>query len=194
MKHALITLLCASILLTSCRTQTAKGPSADRATLLANPLYAEQYYDDLVGQMVELFIRKDPITEGEKRELLEETRTEALTKAKEAARTQQEGKIGTFVSAKAHTQGEVLLLGGQLYTGPEFIAFPGKSLHVYLSTLQDPRDEAFPEAEAIDLGELPTPYGAQAISVPVLEHESTYLSVALWDSELELLYGFAQLQ
>lgn len=161
---------------------------------LENPLFAEQYYDDLVDRMVELFIQNDPAVEDNaKQGIIEDTRTEALNRAKEATSRQRDGVLGSFVSVKEHAEGEVLFLDGMLYLGPEFLSQPGPDLHIYLSKLIDPREEgSFPDADALDVGRVESPYGAQTYTVIGAEDPTAFHSAVLWDTKLERMYGFAQ--
>ena len=161
---------------------------------LANPLYAEQYYDILLDRMVELDIQDDPLMQdANKAALVEDTRLEALKKAKEATQRQREGALGVFIGVKEEVRGEALYVGNMLYVGPTFETYPGPELHVFLSTVVDPRDVEFPDDTSMDLGRVESAFGAQSMAVPEVENPLLYRTVALWDTKLERLYGFAQL-
>lgn len=192
MKNILPFAILATFVLSSCGG-SSQASSVTRDQLLRNPLFAEQYYDDLGDQMVNLFIQNDPVTTGPKKELIEQTRVDSPNAAREANSLQRQGRMGNFVSDKATVLGEVLLLNDRLYTGPDFVGSPGRNLQVILSKLSDPREGTFPDPDSVNLGALISPYGSQEIDVPTLQNPGTYLSVVLWDKDLELMYAFAQL-
>lgn len=176
------------------------GIPANDASLednLRNPLYAEYYYDDLTGQMVDLALQENPILdEPGIRDTVDRTRTRSLQQAAIADKAQLTGRRGGFLSDRSVAAGEALLLDGTLYFGPTFDAAPGPKLSVYLTTLIDPRDEAFPDPTAVRLGGIKNQYGAQAYAVPEQPDAGTgaaLRTVVLWDDDLGLLYGFAQL-
>lgn len=161
---------------------------------LLNPLLAEQYYDTLVDLIVELEIKKDPLLENKRtKAIADETRRDALAKAKEATKAQREGTMGTFVPAKEFAQGEVLYRETRLFLGPTFETSPGPSLHIFLSTVVDPRDTMFPDDTSIDLGRLESTYSAQQYSVPSVDTPLLYRTVVLFDTKFKRIYGFAQL-
>lgn len=162
---------------------------------LGNPLFAETYADHLVDRMTDFAIRNDAILEdGGKRDAIEEARTWGLDVAKEATRKQREGYIGHFVEVRQQAEGEVLYLTNVLYLSPTFFIAPGPSLRIFLSKSIDPREATeFPDEGSIDLGRLESPYGAQQYRVPETEHPEEYKTVVLYDIELGLIYGFAQL-
>jgi hypothetical protein len=163
---------------------------------LRNPLYAEYYYDDLTEFMVDLALQEDPIlTEPSVRDTVDRARTRGLQHAALAVRAQEKGKRGSFISDRGLTSGEALLLDSVLYFGPTFDSPPGPSLSVYLTTTIDPRDGEFPDATAVRVGELKNQYGAQSFAVPMPRSGSgdTLRTAVLWDDELGLLFGFAQL-
>lgn len=183
-----------TILLTGCATNTLPRPDTSLEEQLRNPLYAEQYYDELVERLVTLEIRNDPLFEDEeKKERVEKARRTALANANEANTLQDKGTKGNVLSMGEFAKGEVLYLENMLYFSPEFETVPGLSLHVFMTTVVDPRDVTFPDASAIDLGPLSDPYGAQALPVPPVDIPLAYRTVVLWDTVLERLYGFAQL-
>jgi len=180
------------LLLSACTSGPPQGMSLEER--LKNHLFAEAYYDTLLDRMVELDIQDDPLLEDSgKASIVENTRRDALAKAKEATRKQREGLAGNFVPAKEQTGGEVLYVDNSLHFGPTFDTYPGPSLHVLLTTIVDPREGTFPDDTAIDLGEIQSPLGAQIIPVPEMEDTAKYRTVVLWDTKLERLYGFAQL-
>ena len=161
---------------------------------LQNPLYAEQYYDVLLDRMVELDIQDDPLMQdASKAALVEDTRLDALKKAKEATQRQREGATGQFIGAGEEVRGEALYANNMLYFGPTFETYPGPELHAFLSTVVDPRDVEFPDGSSLDLGRVESAFGAQSMAVPEVENPLLYRTVALWDTKLERLYGFAQL-
>jgi len=192
MKKITLTLLGASLAtLTACASRT---PDMTMNDLLKNPLFAEFYYEDLTNQLVSLELNEDEATKDpDKKAMIDALRTESLRRANEIEKVQTQGKTGAFIQAKDIVQGEVLLLDGTLFFGPEFIGTPGVDVRVYLSTMLDPRDEGFPDANAVDLGPLHTFYGEQWYEVPEPPEGVDYRSVVLWDADLERVSSFAQI-
>ena len=176
------------------------GPTQDAALQdqLRNPLYAEYYYDDLTNQMINLALRDDPVMDDDaKRALVDRTRTRALEHSALALKEQDRGLRGIFQSEQDLVLGDALLLDGVLYLSPTFDAAPGPSQGLYLTAAVDPRDGDFPDASAVRLGGLKNQYGAQSFDVSKLGPASgsgSLRTLVLWDDELGLLYGFAQLQ
>lgn len=163
------------------------------ASRMENPLYAERYYDDLVEQMVGFVLQEDTLLQDEaKKELIERTRVDGLRKAAAANDRQREGLIGSVVSDFGYARGEMLLLDGMLYVGPEFETIPGPDLRVHLSTVVDPRDGTYPDDTAVDLGTIANTYGAHAYVLPEGAPENLR-TVVLYDHALGRIYGFAQL-
>ena len=192
MQKILLSFALLPILLAGCTSSNSSGPNLEAHLL--NPLYAERYYDNLVDRIVELEIQKDPILENErKKKIADETRRKALAGAQEAQKKQREGPRGFFIGVQEYAQGETLYLGDTLYLSTTFETDPGPSLHLYLSTIVDPRDTEFPDETTFDLGRLESPYGVQQYAVPEVEDPLLYRTAVLWDTKLERLYGFAQL-
>lgn len=164
---------------------------------LRNPLYAEYYYDDLTDQMISIALRDDPMmADKTKRNTIDRTRTRALEHSQYAIETQMDGQSGIFISDRNMVAGNALLLDGILYISPTFDAAPGPSQSLYLTTSVDPRDVTFPDPTAVRIGGLKNQYGAQAFDVSKLRPASgtgSFRTVVLWDDELDMLYGFAQL-
>ncbi len=184
-------LIVATATLSAC-SQTQYVP--DREALLNNPLYLEMYAESMVDAMVNLEIYEDPILEEDgKKNYVDDVKEEWLAKAKEARSLQRQGSKGTMIPMKEYVEGEVLYLNNQLHLSPYFVSTPGPSLHVFLSKAVDPRDVLFPDETAIDLGPLTVPMAAQTFAVPATEKPAEYTSVTLWDTELNRLYGFAQI-
>ncbi len=187
----LFVLLLPLLVLAGC---ASKPPQLTLEEALLNPLFAEQYYDMLVDLIVELEIKKDPLLEDKrKKATADEARRDALAKAKEATKVQREGTMGGFVPAKEFAKGEVLYRENRLFLGSTFETSPGPSLHLFLSTVVDPRDTAFPDDTSIDLGRLESAFGAQQYSVPPMDNPLLYRTVVLFDTKFERIYGFAQL-
>ncbi len=167
--------------------------------LLRNPLYAEYYYDDLTEQMVTLALREDPILEEPGiRSVVDRARTRSLEHAALAVKAQEKGRRGGFISERELAAGDALLLENVLYIGPTFNVAPGPALSVYLTTLVDPRDAApFPDPTAVRLGGIKNNYGAQSYAVPPQPEPTgtgaSLRTAVLWDDDLGILYGFAQL-
>ena len=192
MTRFLLPLLALSILLVGCQSSDPEAASP----LLDNPLYAERYSEELVDSMVNLEIYESPIVEDErKKKIAEKARNEWLAVARDARAKQRDGMQGGFLTADEYAKGEVLYHNDKLHFSPEFESVPaGPSMHVYLTTAVDPRVlEEFPEPTSLDLGAVKTPYGAQSYHVPPVDDPVQYRTVVLWDTKLERLAGFAQL-
>lgn len=183
-------LLLSPLLLAAC------APAGDGVTferLMDNPLYAERYYDDLTEEMVNLVLQEDPVLQDEEMKArIEETRVESLRAAEKAVERQDEGLFGQIVSDYSYAKGEVLLLDGILYIGPDFETFPGMDLRVYLSSVLDPREGVFPDESAVELGPVKNLYGEHAYEVPA-GNDGNLRTYVLYDAELKRVYGFAQL-
>lgn len=176
--------------LVACAATTQEESLSSR---MDNPLYAERYYDDLVEQMVNLIISEDPIIEDEDmKSFIDEQRVNGLREAETANERQRDGLVGNIVSDYSYAIGEVLLLDGTLYVGPEFETVPGPDLHMHLSTVLDPRDGTYPDESAVDLGEVANPYGAHSYALPA-DAPDNLRTVVLYDHDLKRIYGFAQL-
>ena len=89
--------------------------------------------------------------------------------------------------------GEVVYVPNMLHFGTKFESSPGVSLRVYLTTVVDPRDVVFPDDTALDLGTLKNAFSAQSYNVPEVENPKLYRTAVIWDTKLDRLYGFAQL-
>lgn len=164
---------------------------------LRNPLYAEYYYNDLTDQMISIALRDDPMmSDAAKRNVIDRTRTRALEHAQYAEETEAKGAFGIFLSDTDSVVGDALLLDGVLYIGPTFDAAPSPSQSLYLSAAVDPREGTFPDPSAVRVGGLKNQYGAQAFDVSTLTPAAgtgAFRTAVLWDEELEMVYGFAQL-
>ncbi len=200
MKRAyVLPLLALPLLLSGCGNSIGI-PERDTSLndLLRNPLYAEHYYDDLTEHMVNLSLHQDPILLVPSiQKTVDRTRSRSLQHATLAKKAQDQGSRGSFLSDRSLVSGEALFLHNILYFGPTFNATPGPSLSVYLTTTIDPRDAAFPDPTAVRVGGVHNHYGAQSYAVAAEKLPTgtgtTLRTVVLFDDELELLYGFAQL-
>lgn len=182
-----------SLLLSACTASPAGTGDISLKELLKNPLFAEQYYDLQVEHLVSMIVQKDTITEDARAmRIIEEYRIESQKKDDEAVARQREGRLGVIGSDYSYTDGNALLLNNTIYFGPDFVVAPGPNLHVYAFTGTDPRfDDTFPE-QAVDLGQLKSPFGTQSYVLPPLTGSGRYASMALYDRLLDRVYGFAQ--
>jgi len=191
MRKLLPSLLLA-ILLTGCAAPTRLGTGTEN--LMDNPLFAQRYYDELTDRMVEIQLREKDVTDTGTLAAADRVRADALAKAQEQTAKKRGRKLGQFLSIKEATEGWALLLGNILYVSSDFVTYPGPSLHLYLTTVLDPRDGTFPDATSIDLGLLSTPYGAQQYTLPAAGTGTALRTAVLYDTELKRLYAFAQPQ
>lgn len=200
MKRApLLPLLTISLILAGCGNSIGM-PERDTSLndLLRNPLYAEYYYDDLTEHMMNISLQNDPILESPNvLATVDRTRTRSLQHANLAKKAQDQGSRGSFLSDRSLVSGEALFLDDVLYFGPTFNAAPGPSLSVYLTTTIDPRDAAFPDETAVRIGSIKNQYGAQSFDVASRKKPTGtgagLRTVVLFDEELTLVFGFAQL-
>lgn len=161
---------------------------------LENPLFAERFAESMVDRLVEIEILKDPIMEDSSRKAyVEEERKAWLEVARDAREKQRMGTAGNIVSINEYAKGDMLYVEDRLYFSTLFEVDPLPALHVYLTTIVDPRDVAFPDETALDLGGIQTPYGAQTYDVPAVDNPLLYRTVVLWDKELGRLHSFVQL-
>lgn len=182
------------LFLTACTTSPISTPTETLDNRLQNPLFAERYYEDLVQRMVELEIGEHPVlSDPAKKRLADAARREGLKQSREAEQKQLKGTFGSFTDIEEFTTGNVLYVDNMLYTDPSFETHPGVHLRLYLTTVVDPRDSAFPDETAMDIGRLESPYGAQQYPVPEVDDMLKYRTVVLFDDGLERLHGFAQL-
>lgn len=194
MKHPSLFIVSAAVLLAACSQDTAV-----RQDLKQNPLFAKYYYQDLVDTMANYSIQNDPVVKNaDTKKVIENTRTRGQEHIKDATAKINAGKHGGFMSDHDYATGTALLLDGMLYFSQDFNTLPSPETHVILSTMLDPRTgsgtTAFEDKDALDLGLLQTPYGAQSYEVHADANKKTFRSVVLWDRRLERLMGFAQLQ
>ena len=166
----------------------------DQIDPLDNPLYAERYYDELTESLVSLSIHQDPLLQDKgKEKKVESARRDALVKGREVEKRQQGGTKGIFIPMEEFAKGAVFLDGHTLYLSSDFEVTPGISLHLFLTTVVDPRDAPFPDPDAIDLGPMKSTYGAQAFVANLPTSPVLYRTAVLWDTTLERLVSFAQL-
>lgn len=176
---------------------------------LLNPLVMEQQEAELIEHLVNMQIRNDPsMADSVIKRAVDRERAAAVARSQEASQKVRAGIIGNFQSVGEEAHGTALMTDGGLYFSTDFIVAPGIDVHVYLTSAVDPRDlPSFPDATAIDLGQLRTPYGAQAYATPnmlkmvdgsgaVLETEETFdhTTVVLFDDGIGRMHGFAQLR
>lgn len=160
----------------------------------SNPLTASRYGDELADTMANFIIRNDLVVSNPDMRALIESEIERGKDIAAAARDiQSEGALGAIIGLKASTTGFALYHENTLYFSSDFSTNPGASLHVYLTTIVDPRDIDFPDSTAIDLGALQAVYGPQQYSVPSQKEEDKLRTVVLFDTKLRMVYGFAQI-
>jgi hypothetical protein len=175
------------LILTACSSSAA----ITLETHLQNPLYAEQYYDAQVENMVNMIIASGALLQDPAvKDAINDTRLEGLRMAKEATDMQDQGAMGQIMSDTRSAQGEVLLLDGVVYTGPDFRVIPGIDLHAYLSTVVDPRDGVFPDETALHLGPVKNHFGDAVYAGADVDGAYTFV---LYDRSTKQLVGFAQL-
>lgn len=193
MKKILSLTACLSLLLVACG-KPGKTDSPRLEALMNNPLFVERYAEEMVQAMVEYTIREDPLLEDEERkDYIESQRSKWLKIAQQARRDQRKGTSGFFVPMQEYTKGEVLLYGKHLHFSSVTDMVPHPSLQIYLTTIVDPRDQDFPDASAVHVGALQTPYGAQSYEMEQEYDPENYRTVVIWDDKVKKIYTFAQL-
>ncbi len=186
-----------ALILAACSSAPAALPKT--ATLeenLRNPLFADQYWTELTERMVTLALRKDPVLKNAaKAKIADRVRSDSVERQKESSLIKGRNPYGPFVSVGEQTQGDALLVESTLFLGPLFGTYPGADLRLYLSETVDPRDVTFPDASAIELGKLQSPYGPQVYDI---DRDPKALAkmrtLVIWDAALGRLIAFAQLQ
>lgn len=161
---------------------------------LSNPLVAARYGEELSDTMANLVIIDDPIAKDPIfREIVDQKIAEGKAITQAARERMEQGTFGFFSLVEEDTNGFALLLKNTLYLSSDFVTKPGANVHLYLSATVDPRESVFPDATAIDLGVLQSPYGAQEYAVPK-DVDEPLRTVVIWDTDLKRIHGFAQLQ
>lgn len=161
-----------------------------------NPLAREETETAFGQVMVNMIVGEK--AELQKNDLFNEVdrmRLEAGKRIEEATKERKNGLLGQFVPHKQRTAGFVLLRPkeGVIFTGTTFESDPGPDLHLYGSTVQDPRSEAFPDTEAKDLGTMGFTYGALTMHFDPKLWNNDFRTLILYDKKLKRVYGFAQL-
>ncbi len=184
------------LLLVGCATQGTSPTTLSLKLRLQNPLVAERYWSEMAEHMADFVRSKNPILKDPvKAAIIEGQRTLALQKVEEARKKETSGISGSFVTPESleDVHGQTLLTDNTLYFDTTFITYPGPSIHVYLTTVVDPRDVAFPDTSSIDLGALQIAYGAQQYPVSEKSMNPAFRTAVLFDTQLMKTIGFAQL-
>ena len=159
---------------------------------LENPLTAARYGEELADRMANLIIQNDPAVESIGQKVLEKKIAEAKDMAQQARAIQDRGMFGGIIPIEQTVTGYGLYVDDTLYLSSDFMTDPGPSLHVYLSEIVDPRD-GFPDSSALDLGQLKAAYGPSVYDVPPTKNPQLLRTLVFYDTELKIIYGFAQL-
>jgi hypothetical protein len=184
-----LSLIAVTLLLSACSTQTTSINEQNK-----NPITAARYGDELADAMANLIIMDNAIVKEEgMRERVQGYIEEGKALGDEARSLMQEGYQGNLIGVEFEMIGIALYLDDMLYLSSDFYTRPGPSVHVYLTTVVDPRDVEFPDATVIDLGQLQTAYGAHQYSVPHQDKPELYRTLVFYDTKLKIMYGFAQL-
>ncbi len=193
MNTSLQTLLATGCLLTL--TACTAPMSRNLQTRLENPLFAERYAEELLDSLSDVYIREEPVLKDEtKKANIEQALSYWRSVAADARIKERKGLIGSLTSVLEDTSGHVLLDEKTLWFGTNFLGTPGINLRVMLSTGVDPREGEFPDADAVDLGQLQSPYSDQSFSLPEMKVPwDSYRTVVLWDASAGRLHGFAQM-
>ena len=192
MKHSVrIFIIGLSLALGACGRQSAH--TSIRAQN-ENPLTASRYGDELADAMANLVIQNDDAAKNPAmRKIIDAEIARGKKMGTDARMKQDEGMKGGIIAVKEEAAGYVLYVDDTLYLPSDFTTKPGPDLHVYLTVAVDPRDVAFPDKTAMDLGEVQNVYGAQRYEVKHQENPMLYRTFVLFDTKLKRIYGFAQL-
>ena len=159
-----------------------------------NPLVASRYGDELADAAANLIIQNDPIM---KEPGMQEQINKEIVRGKQIGQDARErmsmGMQGAIIPLNDNVAGTALYLDDVLYFSSDFYCRPGVTVHVYLTTVVDPRDGTFPDATAIDLGPLQYNFGAQRYAVPHQSKPELMRSLAIYDKTLKRLYALSQL-
>jgi len=190
MKHSILSVVLLGLFVSACSGVGKTSIDAENQ----NPLTASRYGDELADTLTNLIILKDPIAEEERmKENIQADIKKAKRLSDEARERMANGSMGTFISIQEETYGFAAFTEEKLYLASDFFTDPGPSLHVYLTTVVDPRDVQFPDETAIDLGVIQSTYGAQTYSVPGEGDAKLLRTAVLYDTTLKRIFGFAQL-
>jgi hypothetical protein len=183
MKRTTLAAACGMLLLAGC--------GAPRA---GNPLLQIQHDEQLADALASIIINKDPLADdAAMRAELEKQIAAAKNSLSAVQSATKDAAQGPFIPAKADVRGWMLYQDDMLYLSSDFESDPGLDLHLYLTTVVDPRDVSFPVITAVDLGRIDFPYVAMALPVPHRNDAEKLRSGVLWDNTLKRLYGFVQL-
>lgn len=189
MRTSIFTILTATLVLSACG---ATGTSISEQN--TNPITASRYGEELADRMADLVIQKDPILSEPGMEEYVNAEIEKGKKIAEKARDiQDRGMMGPILPMKQTVLGYALYVDDTLYLSSDFQSDPGSALHLYLTTVVDPRDGTFPDQTAIDLGVIQSQYGPSSYAVPHQDKPELYRTLVFYETKLKRLYGFAQL-
>lgn len=187
----------ACIMLSACGSKPTPEAPRNAANLpyhLQNPLFVERYGKELLGQLAKIKTSDSSfLSRKANADRLESLRTEWRSKVDESEVMQNNNLRGGLISVDADALGELLLVKDTLYFGPETSFVPSADLRIYLTTVVDPREVAFPDETAMDLGPIQSPYGPQAYKAPNVTNPLEYRTAVLYDPTLESMFAFAQL-
>ncbi|MDD5056026.1 MAG: DM13 domain-containing protein [Candidatus Peribacteraceae bacterium] len=159
-----------------------------------NPLVATRYGDELADTLANIVIQNDPISkEPGMRQIIEQEIARAKSIAMRGRQEAKNGAQGAIIAEKESVTGYALLMADVLWLSSDFETSPGPDLHVYLTTIVDPRGETFPDQTAMDLGVIRSVYGAQEYALPSRVDPAKMRTLVLFDTKLNRIYGFAQL-
>ncbi len=185
MQRTSIIALLSVLLLSACGNQ---------GDIAGNPLVRTQHDEELADSLANIIIQKDPLADDPSTRAILENGIAEAKKSLAATQTLKRGSIsGPFIPLYESVQGWALFQNGTLYLSSDFQSRPGLDLHLYLTTLVDPRDAAFPDITAVDLGRIEYPYGAMTLKGPTGDAAKNLRSLVLWDAKLKRLHGFVQL-
>lgn len=192
----LLTSLALLPVLASCSGASVSSLNLPLQERLRNPLVAERYWSDMAEHMADYTRTEDPIMkDGLKAGIVEGERVRALERVAQARTLKKGGISGVFLTPTTHesVDGEVLLRENTLSFGTTFSTIPNPSIHIFLTTVVDPRDVPFPDKSSIDVGELQTAYGPQTYVIPQEKIVPGIRTAVLYDTRLSRIIGFAQL-
>jgi hypothetical protein len=185
----LSTVIAAAAFLSACG---AAGTSIDREN--TNPLVASRYGDDLAETMANLVIQSDPIIKQPgMQQIIDKEIARGKSIAMKGRLEAKEGAQGAIIPEKESVLGYALLMPDALWLSSDFETSPGPDLHVYLTTIVDPRGATFPDGTAMDLGTIQSAYGAQRYSLTSRVDPTIMRTLVVFDKTLKRIYGFAQL-
>lgn len=195
MKKSLIA-LSALLLLAGCNKTEPLQRTDIQAYYEGNPLAREQVAANATRVMVGMLVNeRESLRQNDLFDEVDALRLEWGKKEEEAMKDRKNGLLGSFIPVSQEAFGRILVrpAEGIIFTSTAFSVDPGPQLRLFATKSVDPRGKEFPDADSVDLGVVPFPYGPQTFRFRPNLWQEGMLTLVLYDTKLERMYGFAQL-